>query len=168
MVSLGTQSAIERAGLVTTRLPVRAPRIYPDNPHVRICGGPGSATTLVYPTPRGRRRRCEYHQMNTVCESINLLDAGTARKSQRAPVCAAPAFSDSGGRDGKASDHTQDTDGPQGRFDQRAQSGSQPRARGGPALFVSFSLGDRIARARAARGAEGGHRQRAPACGVPG
>ena len=22
------------------------------NPHVRICGGPGSATTLVYPTPR--------------------------------------------------------------------------------------------------------------------
>ena len=27
-----------------------APRIYPDNPHVRICGGPGSATTLVYPT----------------------------------------------------------------------------------------------------------------------
>ena len=25
------------------------------NPHVRICGGPGSATTLVYPT-RTRRR----------------------------------------------------------------------------------------------------------------
>ncbi len=23
------------------------------NPHVRICGGPGSATTLVYPTQRG-------------------------------------------------------------------------------------------------------------------
>ena len=23
------------------------------NPHVRICGGPGSATTLVYPTPNG-------------------------------------------------------------------------------------------------------------------
>ena len=22
------------------------------NPHVRICGGPGSATTLVYPTVR--------------------------------------------------------------------------------------------------------------------
>ena len=50
MVSLGTQPAIERAGLVTPRLPVRAPRIYPDNPHVRICGGLGSATTLVYPT----------------------------------------------------------------------------------------------------------------------
>ena len=24
------------------------------NPHVRICGGPGSATTLVYPTPAGQ------------------------------------------------------------------------------------------------------------------
>ena len=24
------------------------------NPHVRICGGPGSATTLVYPTPASR------------------------------------------------------------------------------------------------------------------
>ena len=23
------------------------------NPHVRICGGPGSATTLVYPTLNG-------------------------------------------------------------------------------------------------------------------
>ena len=27
------------------------------NPHVRICGGPGSATTLVYPTPHGPPRR---------------------------------------------------------------------------------------------------------------
>ena len=26
------------------------------NPHVRICGGLGSATTLVYPTTCGRRR----------------------------------------------------------------------------------------------------------------
>ena len=26
------------------------------NPHVRICGGPGSATTLVYPTPRKWRQ----------------------------------------------------------------------------------------------------------------
>ena len=50
MVSLGTQPAIERAGLVTPRLPVRAPRIYPDNPHVRIRGGLGSVTALVYPT----------------------------------------------------------------------------------------------------------------------
>ena len=43
--------------MVTPRLPVRAPRIYPDNPHVRICGGPGSATTLVYPTASRRHRR---------------------------------------------------------------------------------------------------------------
>ncbi len=27
------------------------------NPHVRICGGPGSATTLVYPTADGRTKR---------------------------------------------------------------------------------------------------------------
>ena len=26
------------------------------NPHVRICGGPGSATTLVYPTPKRDHR----------------------------------------------------------------------------------------------------------------
>ena len=31
MVSLGTQPAIERAGLVTPHLPVRALKIYPDN-----------------------------------------------------------------------------------------------------------------------------------------
>ena len=31
MVSLGTQPVIERAGLVTPRLPVRALKIYPDN-----------------------------------------------------------------------------------------------------------------------------------------
>ena len=30
------------------------------NPYVRICGGPGSATTLVYPTPR--RLRCSSPQ----------------------------------------------------------------------------------------------------------
>ena len=31
------------------------------NPHVRICGGPGSATTLVYPTPitQGPRFDCD-------------------------------------------------------------------------------------------------------------
>ena len=28
------------------------------NPHVRICGGPGSATTLVYPTDHGLPTRC--------------------------------------------------------------------------------------------------------------
>ena len=29
------------------------------NPHVRICGGPGSATTLVYPTGEDPIRRAE-------------------------------------------------------------------------------------------------------------
>ncbi len=32
MAGLGTQPAIERAGLVTPRLPVRAPRFYPNKP----------------------------------------------------------------------------------------------------------------------------------------
>ncbi len=32
MAGLGTQFAIERAGLVTPRLPVRAPCFYPNNP----------------------------------------------------------------------------------------------------------------------------------------
>ena len=32
MAGLGTQLAIERAGLVTPRLPVRAPWFYPDKP----------------------------------------------------------------------------------------------------------------------------------------
>ncbi len=35
MVSLGTQSAIERAELVTPRLRMRAPRFYPNNLLVR-------------------------------------------------------------------------------------------------------------------------------------
>ena len=35
MVSLGTHPAIERAGLVTPRLPVRALKIYPD---IRMSG----------------------------------------------------------------------------------------------------------------------------------
>ena len=39
MVSLGTQPANERAALVTPT--GRAPRIYPDNPHVRITNDPG-------------------------------------------------------------------------------------------------------------------------------
>ena len=40
MVSLGTQPAIERAGLVTPRLPVRAPKIYPDIRTHGLNGGP--------------------------------------------------------------------------------------------------------------------------------
>ena len=29
------------------------------NPHVRICGGPGSATTLVYPTKKRHNHRMQ-------------------------------------------------------------------------------------------------------------
>ena len=41
------------------------------NPHVRICGGPGSATTLVYPTARRHTgvRRVEHHQ--TRCDAAS-------------------------------------------------------------------------------------------------
>ncbi len=41
MAGLGTQSAIERADLVTPRLTVRAPRFYPNQLLVRIWRGPG-------------------------------------------------------------------------------------------------------------------------------
>ncbi len=41
MAGLGTQTVIERADLVTPRLPVRAPRFYPNNLLVRIWRGPG-------------------------------------------------------------------------------------------------------------------------------
>ena len=40
------------------------------NPHVRICGGPGSATTLVYPTTDPRQCR--------LCTSLQLA-IGPAR-----------------------------------------------------------------------------------------
>ena len=33
------------------------------NPHVRICGGPGSATTLVYPTPEWVRDYVMVHEL---------------------------------------------------------------------------------------------------------
>ena len=51
------------------------------NPHVRICGGPGSATTLVYPTAadvyEGRRvailTQRERIKRRTLLESHSLL-----------------------------------------------------------------------------------------------
>jgi len=45
MAGLGTQLAIERAGLVTPRLPVRAPWFYPDSP----TGGDCPVDTVVIP-----------------------------------------------------------------------------------------------------------------------
>ncbi len=46
MAGLGTQSAIERAELVTPRLTVRAPRFYPNNLLVRIWRGLGVGDCL--------------------------------------------------------------------------------------------------------------------------
>ena len=44
------------------------------NPHVRICGGPGSATTLVYPTCAGKARsrgtRCRDVIFETLFETL--------------------------------------------------------------------------------------------------
>ena len=44
------------------------------NPHVRICGGPGSATTLVYPTVR-----------NAHCSSDLTVGARVPPDRQRRP-----------------------------------------------------------------------------------
>jgi hypothetical protein len=56
MAGLGTQSAIERAELVTPRLTVRAPRFYPNNLPVRIWRGPGvgNCPGLLYSCVFGR------------------------------------------------------------------------------------------------------------------
>ena len=35
------------------------------NPHVRICGGPGSATTLAYPTPERFAEGLVFHPGET-------------------------------------------------------------------------------------------------------
>ena len=54
------------------------------NPHVRICGGPGSATTLVYPTaPREGRRCVQAHSRGGARKRASdlahhLYQAGTA------------------------------------------------------------------------------------------
>ena len=65
------------------------------NPHVRICGGPGSATTLVYPTlvrchynfvrphralPFGRETRTPAMQAGLVSTRLALSDIFTARR----------------------------------------------------------------------------------------
>ena len=42
------------------------------NPHVRICGGPGSATTLVYPT--GGRRHVQAGR------GVTTLDDGSTKR----------------------------------------------------------------------------------------
>ena len=49
------------------------------NPHVRICGGPGSATTLVYLTCDGGRRRAERRSPQTVRYGLLTDDAVVVR-----------------------------------------------------------------------------------------
>ena len=62
------------------------------NPHVRICGGPGSATTLVYPTP-GRcpasRCACRTHvrSVSAVQPSFGATDCSTAHSEAWASRC---------------------------------------------------------------------------------
>ena len=63
------------------------------NPHVRICGGPGSATTLVYPT-------IDWKEVET---GISVLPApeGTLihlRAAERAKLCWSHKSSSSRGR----------------------------------------------------------------------
>ena len=57
------------------------------NPHVRICGGPGSATTLVYPTDRsggahGERTRLKNQMRRLFSCSVSLIYADEQREDQ--------------------------------------------------------------------------------------
>ena len=55
------------------------------NPHVRICGGPGSATTLVYPTGG----RCQQHRTtlgpNQVADSKNGSELVAEEATKKVP-----------------------------------------------------------------------------------
>ena len=50
------------------------------NPHVRICGGPGSATTLVYPTPSQKSIRSSPSHAGSA--SSQILNGSTRRSSK--------------------------------------------------------------------------------------
>ena len=50
------------------------------NPHVRICGGPGSATTLVYPTVH---RRGVYGVLGRSLKTTNGLESINALSEER-------------------------------------------------------------------------------------
>ena len=54
------------------------------NPHVRICGGPGSATTLVYPTAPTRGAACSWSRRSA--ESTGGSDASNGWRVWR-PAC---------------------------------------------------------------------------------
>ena len=54
-LSDGAKPASWTRGYATARSHLSRSRMR-QNPHVRICVGPGSATILVYPTPKARAR----------------------------------------------------------------------------------------------------------------
>ena len=85
MAGLGTQPAIERAGLVTPRLPVRAPRIYPNNP-VRAKGEPtqpvASLATVAVTSPAKRRHASVWAVGNAASKIATIPDAEGARKPE--------------------------------------------------------------------------------------
>ena len=60
------------------------------NPHVRICGGPGSATTLVYPTvltrwARLRPRRSSFQTTSTSPFRSARTQLSSPGRSSRTP-----------------------------------------------------------------------------------
>ena len=62
------------------------------NPHVRICGGPGSATTLVYPTHAKRSDSLPEERRQRAFPRFPLIDDGVpggadqARQSKLAEI----------------------------------------------------------------------------------
>ena len=60
------------------------------NPHVRICGGPGSATTLVYPTVPSHRPHeflDQFLDQLVVFESHPVAQGSQASRTQRRIGC---------------------------------------------------------------------------------
>ena len=63
------------------------------NPHVRICGGPGSATTQVYPTARSRvqgsflppaqSRKLDWNPCGTAAMPMSLSNFDNVRRAER-------------------------------------------------------------------------------------
>ena len=67
------------------------------NPHVRICGGPGSATTLVYPTAdsvRDLRRILEHPTGKTVMTTIQKFQEITSADGATGRAAVHPTLSE--------------------------------------------------------------------------
>jgi len=77
MVSLGTHPAIERAGLVTPRLPVRALNFYPDNRMHGSEGGEGeSPSRPLSKADRATSRTSRSVHSSRELKSPRLMAAG--------------------------------------------------------------------------------------------